>query len=701
MKRLLSIVLSLCLLLTLVSIVPFSASAANDKMEIRYEMYKYGDESTQITNANIGDDIIIKAYLTNYDTYVNRDQITMLETKFVSPDNSIKAMTREIAIAKTYPTRFQHRLFSASNANKVFGKNITTDWINENGAVFSGTPTGTVFTSGTHYNFTSKAEFNPDMAYPQEFLSNNMLYVEYVATVVSLPVTLNTTLTINHNNPIAPQVTNGTLSLTAPVSLTPSVSFVGKSVLGTNYKVTLTGSKPSPAEYKVFAKDTVYGWIPVSEYAVYNDATGIAITVPNPPADGLQIEVVEKNVGTEPGKNDSTTANTKTFTSKDMGMIGVTADSVTQAAAKGAAVAFTATPQFAASVGAVKYEVIFGDSKTVKKGTATDGQAISLSENAVNPGTHNVTLYLYAADDKDNKYLVKSYKYVVTDIAAGVDLPAFTAGLTIPGVKTEGTSFDIAQPLAELKGKTAAYKYRFVAPVIGGTNFSFNSNNGISIPKPGIYYVYADVYGDGVIADTAFTTVKIARNGDPVLINNFTSAPAGSYAVGTTYTFTVDASANATEFMFIRRDESGYRTVQNWSSTPTWTWTPAREGIYEIYAYAKGENAGSYEAVKSIIANVGSVSATEPTFGISSATNRAGAETTVTVNTPAAGYKYAFEIYDPFNNQYIFSGYQDSNVYTFVPAKANRTYRVTVLVKLPDNSGAYDAKSTQTFTTLP
>ena len=132
----------------------------------------------------------------------------------------------------------------------------------------------------------------------------------------------------------------------------------------------------------------------------------------------------------------------------------------------------------------------------------------------------------------------------------------------------------------------------------------------MAAPGYGVYHVYGLVGGTGLTdyEDGIIRTLNIRRGAGKasVTLEANLNLKEGIQK-GTEIVFTANAAipgASGIEYSFWRHDARGYALVKDWSADNTLDWTPALIGGYAIEVRAKGADAGSYEAAKSVTVNV-------------------------------------------------------------------------------------------------
>jgi len=187
-----------------------------------------------------------------------------------------------------------------------------------------------------------------------------------------------------------------------------------------------------------------------------------------------------------------------------------------------------------------------------------------------------------------------------------------------------------------------------------------------------------------------------------------------SVAKGSSVTFTASASiagigGTTVQYSFWRLDAQGYSIVKDWSSgagANTLTWVPGRVGRYYIEARAKGEDAGSYEVIKSVNINVtdGTESkALDVAISVNEAELAAAtARIPIIIKANATASNtdkllYKFNVGDSEIGMQTIQNYSADQYCVWTPKEAG-TYRIDVLVKSEESFGQFDEMKTITVT---
>lgn len=174
---------------------------------------------------------------------------------------------------------------------------------------------------------------------------------------------------------------------------------------------------------------------------------------------------------------------------------------------------------------------------------------------------------------------------------------------------------------------------------------------------------------------------------------------------GTAINFTAEASiagigATPVQYSFWRSDANGGSLIKDWSSDNTLDWKPARVGRYIIQARAKGEDALSYEVIKTVTVNVvdtieriaeNVVISLNSSYLIANARPREAIVIQATVSSETdEDLLYKFSVYDEDMDTASMSGYSPDPQFVWIPREA-RTYYITVYVKNRSSFGVSDA----------
>jgi len=210
--------------------------------------------------------------------------------------------------------------------------------------------------------------------------------------------------------------------------------------------------------------------------------------------------------------------------------------------------------------------------------------------------------------------------------------------------------------------------------------------------------------------DIIYKTLVVSRSTDPSSMT-LEAYPSDSINKGSSVTFTASATiagigATPVQYSFWRIDAQGESMVKDWSSSNTLTWVPGRVGTYYIEARAKGEDAGSYEVLKSINVDVTDSTASKA-LGVLISINEdelanAKARTPITIKASATATNtdkllYKFYVGDSEIGVQTIQNYSADQYCVWTPREAG-TYTISVLVKSEDSFGHFDKVKTVTVT---
>ena len=313
---------------------------------------------------------------------------------------------------------------------------------------------------------------------------------------------------------------------------------------------------------------------------------------------------------------------------------------------------------------------------TATNGTTTDKQTISFRMYTLDAGVNYGTIDAMA----------------VTTGAGMVDItPTYDYGTF---------SYRVREP-----GRAAIYR---------STEYATNPGT-IEYPMTayGIYHVYGYVtragitgtessYDDGIIKMVNIKRSQTEPSSTTLTADKNLSVP---ISTGTNIHFESTASIGGigttpVQYSFWRYDAKGFALVKDWSSDNTLNWTPARVGVYTIEVRAKGEDAGSYEAIKTVKVTV--IGEKQIAQGVvitllnqADLIANAQARKPITIKASATSTNsqdllYKFYAYDADMLVVQLQGYSVNQNCVWIPRKAG-DYKIMVLVKNMSSFGQFDA----------
>ncbi len=318
--------------------------------------------------------------------------------------------------------------------------------------------------------------------------------------------------------------------------------------------------------------------------------------------------------------------------------------------------------------------------------------------NNITSDTVSIPFHLYSNDNSIQYGVIND---LVVTAAAG-DLP-IEADIT-PTFQNGTFYYQLREPGRDVLFNSAQYTM---------------SGNPIThtVSQYGTYYFYGYVNRIGVAIsgesydDGSIRTLRVLRGGPgsggsssslTLTANVNLDNPV---AKNTAIVFTANAviaglGSTPVEYSYWRHDAKGYALVKDWSSDNTLDWTPARVGKYTIEVRAKGEDAGSYEVLKSVVVYVND-SVDEIAENVSITLNQAqinaGAQARKPIvlranatSTNGDDLLYKFLVYDDDMMTRMIQDYSVNQECLWVPRKAG-DYTISVLVKNKVSFGRYDA----------
>ena len=260
-----------------------------------------------------------------------------------------------------------------------------------------------------------------------------------------------------------------------------------------------------------------------------------------------------------------------------------------------------------------------------------------------------------------------SVNYATIDgtAVAGQDYTATSGTLTIPAGNTSGT----------------------IAVAISGDHLpESNETFTLQLSAP-VNVTVANGQATGTIVNDDILSVSLSAN---------RSFPV---AAGTAVTWTVTAGGGAPPYQYQFRvwdSTVGWRTVQMYSTTSTFTWAPAHTGTYQVEASIL--DAGSTAAADATVQSAQFAVTAAPAVTVSSFTadhtfpvdSGTSVTWTATANGGVAPLQYRFVVYDPWVGWISLQEWGSSNTVTWTPLHP-ATYDLQVWVRAAGSTAAYDA----------
>ena len=193
-----------------------------------------------------------------------------------------------------------------------------------------------------------------------------------------------------------------------------------------------------------------------------------------------------------------------------------------------------------------------------------------------------------------------------------------------------------------------------------------------------------------------------ATAGYTVYLSADTSLPA-HFGCAITWTATTTGGTDL-EYQFWRRDASGWRLAQDWSSSPSYTWTPsyadAGNHVLQVWVRRQGSSAPyehwrgiSFDITTGALPEIDSVTADHEYPLTATAAVTWTVEVTAGVTTP----QYEFWRLDA-DGWHLGQGYGPSNTYTWTPGPGDLgSHTIQVWVRNTNSSAAYEAWRGTTF----
>jgi hypothetical protein len=236
------------------------------------------------------------------------------------------------------------------------------------------------------------------------------------------------------------------------------------------------------------------------------------------------------------------------------------------------------------------------DPTTVTIGTTAGGTAV------VNPTNGSVTYtpavgfsgpgsFTYSV--KDNFGQVSNLATVAVTVAAPPPPPPLpTSVLVTPNIASPQLPNVPITFLAGATGGSGSYQYQWSIKAGGQTTYTVvapygSSNSWIWTPTlTGAYDIQVDVRNAGSTAATEahgnFLFYQIETPATAVVL---AASPAATQVVANPVVFTATASGGSGpyEYRFWLNDGTAYFVVQDWNTVNSWTWTPGKTGIHDVF----------------------------------------------------------------------------------------------------------------------
>jgi subtilisin family serine protease len=183
------------------------------------------------------------------------------------------------------------------------------------------------------------------------------------------------------------------------------------------------------------------------------------------------------------------------------------------------------------------------------------------------------------------------------------------------------------------------------------------------------------------------------------------SSVASPQELGATITWTASAGgvAGPYQYRWFLWDGTASTMVQNWSSTPTFVWTPsAASGAYQLTVQARGPAQGVAEVsvAKPFVIYTRVSSATLTPNLVAPQPPNTAVTWTATATGGLAPYQYRFLVWGGSAWSEL-RGWGSSNTLTWTPTVASPDYKIAVLVRGAWNTGANEITVAQPFAIRP
>ncbi len=359
-------------------------------------------------------------------------------------------------------------------------------------------------------------------------------------------------------------------------------------------------------------------------------------------------------------------------------------------------VTLTGTASDDISVTSVEWTNSRGGSGTAA-GTASWSVVVPLQT-----GSNGLTI---TARDASNKTATDTLTVTVTATATALSLSSFTANRTAPQTPSTAITFTTAAT-----GGTAPYQYKW--RLYNGSSWSTVQNWSTSstftwtpTTANSGYQISVWARSAGSTTDAAETTAASRTMTFPITatvtslsLSSLTANRTAPQTPSTAITFTTAATGGTAPYQYKWRlyNGSSWSTVQNWSTSSTFTWTPttANSG-YQISVWARSagsttDAAETTAASRTVAFSI--VAASTPLSVTAVVSDKAAPQPTGTtvvftarINGGVAPQQYKWWTYNG-STWTLGRNWSTSSSFSWTPSSANSNYRVAVWARSGDST---------------
>jgi hypothetical protein len=293
-------------------------------------------------------------------------------------------------------------------------------------------------------------------------------------------------------------------------------------------------------------------------------------------------------------------------------------------------------------------------------------------------GNYTVTVWARSAGvTTDAAQASAQRSYVITAPLVA----SLTSSVASPQLVGTGINFTAAAT-----GGTSPYQFKFWVQSAGGAwTMARDWNTSTSFTwqpaTAGSYVVAVWARNAGVTADASQALAQVNYTitaPAPLSVTSLTGSVASPQTVGTAVTFTAAATGGTApyQFKFLVQSGSVWTTVQNWSTSTSFTWQPTTAGSYVVAVWAR--NAGVTADASQALAQVNYTINAPPPPSITALTSSVASPqvtgTAVTFNATATGgtapYQFKWWVQTVGGSWTMMQNWSTSASFTWQPATA-------------------------------